>query len=354
MKLDRILEGIKPVDKEFIESARNRNNRLIMPFRAMGDLHEIAEQVCGITRTLTPKMKNKAVFVMVGDHGIVEENVSAYSQSITLEMVRAFMNGVATISVLSKSLKVKMIVTDVGMKQTYREKKEKRKNVTFLYRKIKKGTDNFKINKAMTYNEAISSIERGFIIASKYIKKYGLNIIATGDMGIGNTTAASAIASVICNITPVDITGEGSLIDNDTLMRKIQVINEAIAKHKPDKTNGIDVLSKVGGIEIGAIAGVILAGAYNHIPVVLDGAISTAAALIAYALKRHVKEYIIAGHLSADRSHKYMLDYLQLKPLLNLNMRLGEGTGAVLAMPVIKEAINITKKVATFEEMGIV
>jgi nicotinate-nucleotide--dimethylbenzimidazole phosphoribosyltransferase len=353
VNLEKILAAIKPIDKDIVEKAKNRSNELIMPFRAMGDLHELAEQLCGITQSVKPKVKRKAVFLMVADHGVVEENISAYPQSITLEMVKAFVEGVATISVLSKTFKSKLIVADVGMKKNYSNKVIKNKHITFLCEKIGHSTKNFKKFKAMTYNEAVRSIETGFNIANKYIKYYDLQLIATGDMGIGNTTSASAIASVFCNEPPENITGMGSQIDNDTLSRKIEVIKTAIAMHQPDKANGIDVLSKVGGFEIGAIAGVILAGAYNRIPVVLDGAVTTAAALIAYSLKRYVKEYMISSHLSADKSHQFMLDYLQLKPLLNLHMRLGEGSGAVLAFPIIKAAANIVKKVATFKDLGL-
>jgi len=354
VKLDKILENISSIDNDMVKRAAERTSKLIMPFRAMGDLHELGEQICGITKKLEPKVNRKAVFLMVGDHGVVDENVSAYPQSITLEMVKAFVNGGATISVLSKSLKTKLIIADVGMKETYREKIKKKKAIIFLNKKIKKGTNNFRISKAMSYNEAIKSVETGFNIANKYIKRFKLNLIAVGDMGIGNTTAASAIASVFCEVPPEDLTGKGSLISNEAWLRKVAVIKEAIDKHRPDKSNGIDVLSKVGGLEIGAIAGVILAGAYNNIPVILDGVITTAGALIAFSLKRSLRGYMIASHMSADRSHKFMLEYLQLKPLLNLNMRLGEGTGAILAFPIIKESINILKKVATFEEMGIV
>ena len=354
MKLNEIIENINPIDPDIVKRATERTSKLIMPFRAMGDLHELGEQICGITKQLKPKVNRQAVFLMVGDHGVVEENVSAYPQSVTLEMVKAFTNGGATISVLSKSLKSKLIITDVGMKETYREKIKKKKEILFFSKKIKKGTNNFRISKAMTYNEAIESIETGFNVANKYIQRFNLNLIAVGDMGIGNTTAASAIASVFCEVPPEELTGKGSLISDEALHRKIAVIKEAIDKHKPDKSNGIDVLSKVGGIEIGAIAGVILAGAYNNIPVVLDGAITTAGALLASSLKRCVREYMIASHMSADRSHKFMLEHLKLKPLLNLKMRLGEGTGAVLAFPIVKESINILKKVATFEEIGIV
>ncbi len=353
MNLEKILAAIKPIDKDIIEKAKNRSNELIIPFRAMGDLHELAEQLCGITQSVKPKVKRKAIFLMVADHGVVEENISAYPQSITLEMVKAFVEGVATISVLSKTFKSKLIVADVGMKKNYSKKVIKNKHTTFLCEKVGHSTKNFKTSKAMTYNEAIRSIETGFNVANKYIKHHDLHLVATGDMGVGNTTAASAIASVFCDEPPENITGMGSHIDNDTLSRKIEVIKAAIAMHQPDKTNGIDVLSKVGGFEIGAIAGVILAGAYNRIPVVLDGAVTTSAALIAYSLKRYAKEYMIPSHLSADKSHQFMLDYLQLKPLLNLHMRLGEGSGAVLAFPIIKAAANILKKVATFKDLGI-
>jgi nicotinate-nucleotide--dimethylbenzimidazole phosphoribosyltransferase len=353
MTLEKILNQIEPIDKDSLHEAKKHSEKLIMPNRAMGFLHNIGEQICGIRGTLTPKVNKKAIFIMVADNGVAEENISAYPQEVTNQMVEAFLDGVATINVIANVSKAKLIVADIGMITNLSRTIMDSKNCIFINKKIKRGTSNFLKKKAMTYNEAITSIETGFNIANKYINKYNLNLIATGDMGIGNTTAAAAIASVICGINPVEATGKGSLISSEALLKKIDIVKKAIEVHKPDNKNAIDVLSKVGGLEIGAIAGAILAAAYKKIPVVLDGAISTAGALLAFLLNRKTRDYMIAGHLSAEPSHKYMLDYLSLNPLLRLDMRLGEGTGAAVAIPIIQYAVKIIKKVATFEKANV-
>ncbi|MDY6822167.1 MAG: nicotinate-nucleotide--dimethylbenzimidazole phosphoribosyltransferase, partial [Deferribacterota bacterium] len=313
MQLENILQKIDSINTEYIKKAKNKTSKLIMPYRAMGFLHTISEQICGITRNLNPNIEKAALFIMVGDHGVVEEGVSQYPQSITLEMVKSFIRGKATSTVLTKSLKIKTIITDIGMKENFQKPTFSNDNIFYLCRKIKAGTNNFRLQKAMSISDAEKSIKTGFEITDKFIKKYNINLIATGDMGIGNTTPSTAIASVILEKDPREITGRGSLIDGKTLERKIEIIDEAIKKHNPNKKDGIDVLSKIGGFEIGGLTGVILAGCYNKIPIIIDGVVSTAAALIATTLKKEINNYLLAGHLSSDKSHKYMLEYLKLK-----------------------------------------
>lgn len=347
MNLEEILSKITPVDENIKIEAKEKTSKLIMPYRAMGYLNDISEQLCAIYATLSPKVSKKAVFVMAADHGVAEEGVSAYPQQVTCEMVKAFINGLATITVLSRQNNCYTIVADVGTKCDLLESNN------FVVKKIKRGTNNFSKEPAMDKKEAIASILTGFEIADKHIKSQKLNLIATGDMGIANTTAASAIGSVITENKPDIMTGKGTGITDDVLKHKINLIEHAINLHKPNPYDPIDILSKIGGLEIGAIAGIILAACYNKIPVIIDGLISTSAALLAYKLNSITKQYMFAGHLSQEPGHSLMIDYLGLRPILNLDMRLGEGSGAVLAMPIIEAAAKIITEVATFDEANV-
>ncbi len=348
-RLYEILDQIEPGDNSYLGKAKERTESLIMPYRALGRLHEIAEKICAIKRTLSPKIDKKCVFVMAGDHGVVEEGVSAYPQEVTQEMVRAFINGWATINVISKKVDAMVVVSDVGVKSDVDEEPAE-KNCFYLKKKVVWGTKNFTKGPAMTEEEAIRSILTGFEIADSFIKEFDLDLVVTGDMGIGNTTPSAAIASVILG-SEVDImVGRGTGIDDVGLLKKIEVIKKGVSINKPDSKDPIDVLAKVGGAEIGAIAGVILAASINKIPVVIDGLISTAGGMIAFLLNSSSKDYMLAGHQSEEPAHKKMLDFLGLFPILNLAMRLGEGTGAALAIPIIETSLEVFKKVKTFEE----
>lgn len=349
--LEDLLKSIEEPNDEFLKKASERNDNLLMPFRSMGRLHEIAEQLCSIYGTLKPEIKRGAVFVMAGDHGVVEEGVSAFPQEVTGLMFNAFLNDLATVSVLAKKEGLEVILTDVGSR--FDSSLVKSKKNAFLIKKVVDGTKNFTKDPAMTRDEAIKTIEAGIDVTLKYIQEKNLDIVITGEMGIGNTTSSSAIGAVITVCKVEDMVGKGSGISDERLKRKIEIIKKGIALHKPDPNDPIDVLAKVGGAEIGAIAGTIIAAAYSKIPVAIDGFISTAGALIAYKLNPNVKKYMIAGHCSEEPGHIKMLNYLKLKPILDLNMRLGEGTGAVLALPIIKQAANLISNVATFEEAGI-
>ncbi len=344
-----IIEKIEPASEEFYKRACERNANLLMPSRAMGMLHEIAEKLCSIYRTLEPKIEKSAVFVMAGDHGVVEEGVSAYPQEVTTLMFKCFLNNMATVSVLAQKENIDVVLVDVGSK--FDGLNIEGQNF-FVQKKVVKGTKNFTKEPAMTYGEALKTIEVGFEVTDKFIKDRKLDIVITGEMGIGNTTPSSAIGAVYTGKPVEMMTGKGSGINNETVRRKIEVIEKAIKLHKPDPKDPIDVLSKVGGAEIGAIAGTILAAAFNKIPVIIDGFISTAGALIAYGLNPKVRDYMFAGHCSEEPGHIKMLEYLNLKPILNLNMRLGEGTGAVLALSIIKQAVNMFLNVSTFDEAG--
>jgi len=346
--IEKIVKEIQPIDGEFVKKGRSKTENLIIPYRAMGLLNDISEQLCGIYKTCDIEIKRGAVFVMAGDHGVVEEGVSAFPQIVTCEMIKAFLNGEGVISVLAKKEECKVVVCDIGTKCQFQ-------NITssygdFVSKKVVHGTKNFLKDLAMTREEAENSVIAGFELANEYIIKHNLQIVATGDMGIGNTTPSSAIGVVFTGESADKMTGRGTVIDDATLYKKIKIIETAINIHMPNKNDPIDVLSKVGGAEIGGIAGVILAAAKNRIPVIIDGLISTAGALIAYNLNKNVSDYIFAGHISQEPGHKKMLEYLGKGAILDLNLRLGEGSGAVLAMSIVKQAANMFCNVSTFDK----
>ena len=329
------------------EKTQKRLDDLTKPQGSLGRLEELAKQVVGITGNDVPSLKNKVIFTMAGDHGIAKEGVSAFPQEVTLQMVYNFIEGGAGINVLARHVGARVVVVDMGVAEKLKIKNEKLK-----IKKINFGTKNMAKGRAMTKQEAVRSIEAGIEVFEEELSN-GIDLIGTGDMGIGNTTASSAIASVFTEHSVEDVTGRGTGINDDTLKNKIQVIKKAININKPDPRDPIDVLSKVGGFEIGGLVGVILAGASRRIPVVIDGFISGAAALIAYHLEPKVKDYLIAAHCSVEKGHKVILDYMGLKPVLDLELRLGEGTGAALGMSIVEAGIKILTEMATFQSASV-
>lgn len=352
MKLNDVLAAIVPADREIYKQAVERTSNLIMPPRAMGRLNDLSEQLCAITGTLKPRFDKKGVFVMAADHGVVAEGVSAFPQEVTGQMIGAFTMGIATINALCAQAGVMVVVTDVGSVSDIPAGKVSDK-AEYLVKKVAPGTKNFVQEPAMTREQAEQAVMTGYETAIEYIESRGLQLITTGDMGIGNTTPSAAIGVVYTGQSAEIMTGRGSGISDKALALKTRVIDESIKLHRPDREDAIDVLSKVGGFEIGAIAGAMLAGASRRVPVVVDGVISAAGALIAAGLSPAAKDYMIAGHRSVEPGQTKMLEYLGLNPLLELGMRLGEGTGAVAAMGLIDSAAAIIRDVATFEEAGV-
>jgi nicotinate-nucleotide--dimethylbenzimidazole phosphoribosyltransferase len=349
--LKKIVDGIEPLDENWIIKARERTAQLVMPTRALGRLHEISERLCAIQKTLTPKIDRKAVLVMAGDHGVVEEGVSAYPQEVTGAMVQTFLAGGAGINAISRHIGADVRVVDMGMIQDL-DPDSIDGGDKLLKHKLSQGTANLAKSPAMTREMAEQAILTGFQLASDLFRN-GIEILGTGDMGIGNTTPSAAIGVVITGETPEQMVGRGTGIDDNSLKIKRDVVTRGIRVNHPDPRDGLDVLSKVGGFEIGGIAGCILAGAFHSRPVVIDGFISTAGALIAHALYPLVTDYVFAGHRSEEAGHGSMLTYLRLDPILDLGMRLGEGTGAALAMSVIDGAVHVFNEVLTFEEAGV-
>jgi nicotinate-nucleotide--dimethylbenzimidazole phosphoribosyltransferase len=351
MKLEEILKGIKPVDQEWIQKAQERTAQLVMPTRALGRLHEISEQLCGIQETLEPSINHKAILVMAGDHGVVEEGVSAYPQEVTPAMVQTFLAGGAGINAISRQVGADVWVIDMGVIADIDTTGLKGAD-RLVVQKIANGTANFTKGPAMSHQDAETAVVTGFQQAASLFEQ-GADILGTGDMGIGNTTPSAAIGVVLAGATVEKMVGRGTGVDDAGLARKRDVVRRGIEFNKPESDNGLDVLAKVGGFEIGGLAGAILAAAFHRRAVAVDGFISTAGALIAHALCPTVKDFLFAGHRSDEPGHRIMLEHLGLKPILDLGMRLGEGTGAALAMSVMEGAVRMFKEVLTFEEAGV-
>lgn len=350
-EINAIVEGIQPVDRNWIEKAKARTARLVMPPRALGRLHEMAEKCCAIQQTLSPVIGNKAILVMAGDHGVATEGVSAFPQEVTGAMVQTFLAGGAGINAIARHVKAQVHVVDMGIIPLI-DTSQVKGGEHFKVCKVGQGTRSFTQGPAMTSEQARQSILTGFEQASVLFEN-GVQILGTGDMGIANTTPSAAVGAVFTGAGLDDMVGRGTGVNDDGLVLKKTVIATGIERNRPDPASGMDVLAKVGGFEIGGIAGLVLAGAYHRRPVVIDGFISTAGALIAHALQPAVVDYLFAGHQSEERGHKIMLHHLGLQPILDLGMRLGEGTGGALAMTVLEGAVNVFTQVMTFEEAGV-
>jgi len=350
MHLSEIISGIKETDKDFLERARERTDQLVMPQRALGELHVIGERLCGILRTLRPSAKKKAFLVMAGDHGIAGSGVSAYPQVVTGEMVKTFLKGGAGINVLARLVDAQVTVVDMGIIPDIPE--QTGAGGRLLVRKVAKGTRDFSKGPAMNRDQAVSAVLEGFGVAETLFKE-GIELLGTGDMGIGNTSASAAIGAVVTGTPVEEMAGRGTGVDDAGFQQKCAAIKRGIDKNRPDPDDPIDVLSKVGGFEIGAIAGTILAAAYFRKPLVVDGFISGAGALIAQGLCPAAGDYVFAGHRSQEQGHGIMLEHMGLRPIIQLDMRLGEGTGAALAMPIIEAGAAIICDMLTFEEAGV-
>jgi len=346
--LRETIARIVPQDETFRGYAKARLDQLTMPHWALGRLMDLAVDLAGMTRSMTPRTERKAVVVMAGDHGVVEEGVTKYPQEVTPQMVFNFLNGGAGINALAQLTNAAVFVVDMGVAGDLSAAKDAE---YFISRPIRPGTGNIAAGPAMSRSEAIQSIETGIQIA------VGLgascDLLGTGDMGIGNTTPSSAIIAAFTGASPAEVTGRGTGIDDDQFRHKIGVIEKILQTNKPDPGDALDVLAKVGGFEIGGIAGLIIGAASMQKPILIDGLISTAAALIAYGLAPASADYMIAAHMSVEQGHKAALEFIGKRPLLDLNLRLGEGTGGALAMPLVDGAVRILTQVATFEEAAV-
>ena len=346
MSLNGTLQQIRPLDRSSEGAAQQRLDSLTKPHGSLGQLEELARRIAVIQRKVPPRLGRKLLFVFAADHGITAEEVSAYPSEVTAQMTYNFLNGGAAINVLARHCGVNIEVVDVGIDYEFAAIDGLRDC------KVRRGTANFTVGPAMTRDEARRSIELGIQLV-KEAATPDLFLLGVGDMGIGNTSSAAAILCALTGTAPVDAVGRGTGIDDATLTRKIAAIEKGLALNAPDANDPLDVLAKVGGLEIGAMAGVILGAAVFRLPMVLDGFISGAAALLAQGLCPHVRDILFASHHSAEKGHRSMLDKLKLAPVLDLQMRLGEGTGACLLMSLIEASVKLMREMASFSPAGV-
>ena len=346
--LEKTLKQIEPQDAGCRAAAHARLEQLTMPHWALGRLMDLAEDLAGITRSMQPPVARKAVVVMAGDHGVAASGVSQYPQEVTVQMIHNFVNGGAGCNALARQVGSQVIVVDAGVAGDLSALVEAGKIVS---KRVAPGTANIHTGPAMSREEAIRSIEAGIEVAFSLADS--IDVFATGEMGIGNTTPSSAIVAVLTGTEVEELTGRGTGIDDARLQNKIAVIKEALRVNQPDPTDALDVLAKVGGFEIGAIAGLILGAAALKKPVLVDGFITTAGALIAQGLSPVSAQYMIAAHRSVEPGHRAAQERLGKVPLLDLNLRLGEGTGAVLAMNLVEASARVLTDVATFAEASV-
>ncbi|MEZ0329790.1 MAG: nicotinate-nucleotide--dimethylbenzimidazole phosphoribosyltransferase [Dissulfuribacterales bacterium] len=340
-QLINLISSIQPVVHTLEDRIQAHLDNLTKPRGSLGRLEWIAKRYCLIFNTLKPTIPRKTVFVFAGDHGVAEEGVSAFPKEVTAQMVYNFLRGGAGINVLARHAGAEVRVVDIGVDHDF-------EGVDGLIQaKVVRGTRNMTKRPAMSEDEVVKAVLVGVDLARKAVDE-GIDLLATGEMGIANTTAASAITACICNKEPSEVTGRGTGVSEDTWRHKVGVIRRAIETNLPDSQKPLDVLAKVGGVEIAGICGLVLGAAAMKRPVVIDGFISTAGALVAYAMNKAVADYIFAAHRSVEQGHRIQLDFMGLEPLLDLDLRLGEGTGAALAMNLVDAGIKIYSEMATF------
>ncbi len=347
--LDNALDNIEKIDESLFVKAQERLDSLTKPRGSLGRLEEFARQMVAITGELRPVINKKIIFTFAGDHGVADEGVSAFPKEVTPQMVINFLQGGAGINVLARHGGVEVVVVDIGVDFDFGSldidlSKLKSK-------KVVNGTGNIRKGPAMTPEETIRSIEVGIELAGEYASE-GI-IFGTGEMGIANTTPSSALISAFSGRRPVEVTGHGTGITDEAFAHKVKVIEDALALNKPNNKDPLDVLGKVGGTEIAGITGLILGAAARRLPVVIDGFISTAGALVAYELCPTVKDYLFAAHRSVEKGHEVMLDHMGLRPIVDLDLRLGEGTGAAIAMGLVEAGLKIYNEMATFGDAGV-
>jgi len=344
--LQRTIEQIQPFDAALAEQVRRRLDRLTKPPGSLGRLEELVQRYVGISGQLSPAIRSKAVIVFAADHGVVAEGVSAYPQVVTAQMVHNFLQGSAAISVLARQADAEVRVVDIGVAA------ELPCLAGLIVRKVRFGTANMACEAAMSRQEAQQCLEIGIEMAEQ-CDANGVSLVATGDMGIGNTTPSSALVALFTGAAVQDVTGYGTGIDDETRRHKVTVIERALQIHAPQADDPLGALAAIGGLEIGGIAGLILGCASRRLPVLVDGLIATAGALVAAALQPHVKDYMIAAHTSVEVGQQIAWRFLGQTPLLDLHMRLGEGSGAVLAMHLVEAAVRVYNEMATFDEAGV-
>jgi len=344
-KLMQTLANIRPLDADATRLAEERLDSLTKPPGSLGKLERIAAQLAGIRGTFPLTLPRKAIVVMAGDHGVCEEGISAFPQEVTPQMVLNFLGGGAAVNVLARHTGADVVCVDMGMKEDVAHER-------LLVRKVRRGTGNIARGAAMSREEAVRAVESGIAVVEE-LAEAGYDAFATGEMGIGNTTPSAAMLAVLGGIDAEFAVGRGTGIDDEGLARKREAVRRAIAVNAPDAADPLDVLAKLGGLEIAGLVGVVLGAAAMRCPVAIDGFIATMAALTAYRIAPLSRDYMIASHLSEENGHRSALELLGLAPMLHLDMRLGEGTGAALAMSLIDAAVKLTNEMATFSGAGV-
>ncbi|MFH0901392.1 MAG: nicotinate-nucleotide--dimethylbenzimidazole phosphoribosyltransferase [Pseudomonadota bacterium] len=339
------VSAIEDVDRSAAQAAQLLLDEKTKPRRSLGRLEDLACYLAAIRRTACPPLAVKALVVMAADHGIAEEGISAYPQQVTRQMLLNFSGGGAAINVLARHVGADLVVVDMGVKEPVAA-------VGVRSCRVGPGTRNFTRGAAMTRDEAVTAVEYGIRLAEGLAKE-GATVLGFGDMGIGNSTTASALASVFMGAAPEEVTGGGTGVDEAGVQRKIDVIRRGLAENQPSPHDPLDVLAKVGGFEIGGLCGLVLGGAARKLALVMDGFIASVAALVAVRIAPMAVSYLIASHRSVEPGHRRVLRALEKTPLLELEMRLGEGTGAALAMGIIDASLRILHEMATFARAGV-
>ena len=348
---DRVSElagEIRPTDGEAAANARERHLTLTKPPGSLGMLEELGARLSGMAAEVPPPVPgDPAVVICAGDHGVLARGVSPWPKEVTAAMVENFCAGGAAVNAIAKTVGARVSVLDVGVAS------ELGRHPLLRGAKVRPGTEDLSAGQTMSREEAARALMAGAGVAEELIESGGVDLLVTGDMGIGNTTPAAALISAFTGRPPAGTTGRGTGVDDEMLRLKVRVVEEALELHRPDPADPIGVLAALGGLEHAAIAGIVLMGAVYGVPVILDGVVSNSAALVAHTLAPDCADYLIAGHLSVEPGAAVALGHLGLDPLLDLSMRLGEGTGGLLAVPVVQAAARVLGEMATFEEAGV-
>lgn len=347
MRLYETIEKIHLPDAAYEQKAARRLDEQARPNGSLGLLEDTARRLASISKNLDVHLNKKVIVTCAGDHGVVDEGVSLFPREVTAQMVYNFVDGGASINILARHAGASVRAADLGVDHDFEP------DLPIFHKKVAKGTANIRRQPAMNRHEAIQSIEAGISMVHELAEDPGIDLLGTGDMGIGNTTPSTAIIAAFSGINVKKLAGRGTGLDDKALGHKIRVIRDALSLHEPDPKDPIDVLSKVGGFEIGGLAGLVIGAAALGIPVVCDGLIATAGALIACELAPAAKSYLFTSHRSVEAGHNFMMERLGIEPLLDLKLRLGEGTGAALAMEIMDAATRVLAEIRTFEEVRI-
>ena len=342
--LQSVIETITPPAENLRSAAQDKIDNKTKPLGALGKLEDLAVQMSLIQGDLNPALKRKALYVFAGDHGIAAEGVSAFPAEVTGQMVQNFLSGGAAINVICRHQGIDIRVVDMGVNADFDD------HPVLLQKKVRKGTRNFAGQNAMTVEEAARALENGAAVFNDAHQEQEIDIVGLGEMGIANTTSATAIICAVTGVSPVEATGRGTGVDDRGLEHKAKVIQKALDFHDPNPADGFDILQRMGGFEVAGIAGAALAAASQGTAVVLDGVISTAAGLIAYLINPDIRGYLIAGHRSVEISQAAALAHMELEPVIDFGMRLGEGTGAAMTIDVVDAACRIMREMASFDE----